>query len=62
MKKLRTLFAFCLALALCLSLLPAAYAATAPTATIDTARKASLDLYKYDFTSANEAGILEWDT
>ena len=62
MKKLTKLFALCLALALCLSLLPAAHGATAPAATIDTSRKASLDLYKYDFTSANEAGILEWDT
>ena len=44
------------------SLLPAAHGATAPLCDHRYFRKASLDLYKYDFTSANEAGILEWDT
>lgn len=62
MKKLTKLFSLCLILALCLSLASVAFAATAPTAAMDASRKASLDLYKYDFTAANEAGILEWDT
>ena len=33
-----------------------------PEAVIDTSKTASLSLYKYDFTSANEAGILSTDT
>lgn len=62
MKYLKKLFSLCLVLALCLSLASVAFAATASAATIDTSRTASLDLYKYDFTAANEAGLLEWDT
>ena len=33
-----------------------ANAATVPAATIDTSKTASLTMYKYDFTSANEDG------
>ncbi len=62
MKTFRKLFALCLVLALCLATLPAAFAATVPTATIDTSRPASLSLYKYDFTTANADGVLELDS
>lgn len=40
----------------------AASAATVPEATIDTTRKTSFELYKYDFTSAHEDGVLETDS
>ncbi len=59
---MKKFFSLLLALTLCLSLASVAFAATAPNATIDTGRTASLSLYKYDFTSANKDGILEWDT
>ncbi len=62
MKTFRKLFALCLVLALCLTALPAAFAATVPTATIDTSRPVSLSLYKYDFTIANADGVLELDS
>lgn len=62
MKNLKKLCSLCLVLALCLSLIPATYAATSANATIDPARTASLNLWKYDFTTANEDGILELDT
>lgn len=39
----------------------AASAATVPNATIDTTRKTSLELYKYDFTTAHEDGKLNTD-
>ena len=59
MKTFRKFLTLCLALALCLSMIPAAFAANAATATIDTGRKASLNLWKYDFTTANADGVLE---
>lgn len=62
MKTFRKLLTLCLALALCLSMIPAAFAANAATATIDTGRKASLNLWKYDFTTANADGVLEKDS
>lgn len=40
----------------------AASAATVPNATIDTTRKTSLELYKYDFTTAHEDGVLNTDS
>lgn len=40
----------------------AASAATVPNATIDTTRKTSLELYKYDFTAAHEDGVLNTDS
>ena len=39
-----------------------ASAATVPEAVIDTSKTASLSLYKYDFTSANEDGVLRTDS
>lgn len=53
MKHLKKFFALCLVLALSLSIIPAAFAATVPNATIDTTRSGSIDIYKYDLTRAN---------
>lgn len=62
MKHLKKIFVLCLVLTLCVSMIPAAFAANSLNATIDTSRKANLDLWKYDFTSANADGILEWNS
>lgn len=62
MKHLKKFFALCLVFALCVSMISAAFAANFLNATIDTDRKANFGLYKYDFTSANADGILEWDS
>ncbi len=56
------LISLILAVVLCLSLTATAFAATVTTATIDPARKASLTLIKYDFTSASEDGVLRLDS
>ena len=53
MKHLKKFFALCLVLALSLTIIPAAFAATVPNATIDTTRSGSIDIYKYDLTRAN---------
>ncbi len=58
MKKFKKILAIALAFIICLSITSAAYAATSTTALIDTSAKASLNLYKYDFTSASEDGVL----
>ena len=50
----------CLALALCLSCVPAAFAAEVADATIDQNRKGSLTIYKYDLTNAEKDGV--WDS
>ena len=47
-KKIASLF---LALAMCLTLIPAAFAAEVKDATIDMTRKGSLTIYKYDLTN-----------
>ena len=62
MKQFKRALTLCLVLALCLSLIPAAFAASSTAATIDTTRKASFDLWKYDFTTANADGVLEHDS
>lgn len=59
---LKKLSAVVMAAAITLTGALAASAATVPNATINTSRKASLELYKYDFTSANAAGVLDRDT
>ena len=56
-KKIASLF---LALALCLTLIPAAFAAEVKDATIDMTRKGSLSIYKYDLTNAEKDGV--WDS
>ena len=53
MKHLKKFFALCLILALSLTILPAAFAATVPNATIDTTKTGSIDIYKYDLSRAN---------
>jgi hypothetical protein len=40
-----------LALVLCLSMVPAAFAAPVADATIDESRKGSMTIYKYDLTN-----------
>ena len=59
-KRFHKLFAGVLAFALGLSALALpAFAATVDEATIDTGAKASLTIYKYDFTQAQKDGV--WD-
>lgn len=53
MKHLTKILALCLVLALSLSIIPAAFAATVPNATIDTTRSGSIEIYKYDLSRAN---------
>ncbi len=57
LRKLKKLLVLCLAFVMVLSMIPTAFAATSSSATIDTDRKASVSLYKYNSTSANENGI-----
>ena len=56
-KKIASLF---LALAMCLTVIPAAFAAEVKDATIDMTRKGSLSIYKYDLTNAEKDGV--WDS
>lgn len=60
MKQLTKAFALCMALVLCLSLCVPAFAAEVEDATIDTSRKGSLTIYKYDVTNAEKDGV--WDS
>ncbi len=55
MKKTKRLWALLLAMVMALGLITAAFAAP----TIDSGRKASLSLYKYDITAASADGV--WD-
>lgn len=61
MKVFSRLGAVVLAAAMCFSAVTAS-AASVPDATIDPDRAASLELYKYDFTTANEDGVLTENT
>ena len=56
MKKTKRLWALLLAMVMALGLISTAFAAP----TIDSGRKASLSLYKYDITAASEDGA--WNT
>lgn len=56
---MKKLFAMFMALAICLSMIPAAFAAAPADAVIDVDRLCSIDLYKYDLTSAEADGV--WD-
>ena len=60
MKHISRIFALCMVLVLCVGILPMAFAATTPDATIDFSRSGSLSLYKYDITTANSDGA--WDS
>ncbi len=53
-------FTLCMALILCLSTIPAAYAAEVADATIDESRTGSLTIFKYDVTSSEKDGV--WDS
>ena len=53
--------AIMLAVVMCFGVVTAS-AATVPDATIDPDRLASLELYKYDYTSAHADGVLNEDT
>ena len=57
---MKKMFAIILALVLCLSCVPAAFAATVDDATIDTSRTGSITIYKYDLTNAEKDGV--WDS
>ena len=57
MKHLKRIFALCLVLALSLMIIPAAFAATVPNATIDPSRTGSLSVFKYDITKAEADGV-----
>lgn len=60
MKHFTKILSLCLALMLCLSCVPAAFAAEVGDATIDESRKGSLTIYKYDLTNAEKDGV--WDS
>ena len=60
MKNFKRILTLCLALVLCLSCVPAAFAAEVADATIDESRKGSLTIYKYDLTNAEKDGA--WDS
>ena len=59
MKKLHRIVALLLAALMAFGLLTTAFAATDPAPTIDTNKKASLSIYKYDITMASKDGA--WD-
>ena len=59
MKKLKKLFSLCLALVLVLTCVPAAFAAEAEDCMIDEDAKASLTIWKFDWTNAYKDGV--WD-
>lgn len=50
-KSLSKILSLCMAAVLCLSCIPAAFAAPVDDATIDTTRKGSMTIYKYDLTN-----------
>ena len=60
MKNFKRIITMCLALVMCLSCVPAAFAAEVADATIDQSRKGSLTIYKYDLTNAEKDGV--WDS
>ena len=60
MKKFTRIVAMALAVMLCLSIAPAAFAAPAAEATIDETKSGSLTIYKYDTTNATKDGA--WDS
>ena len=59
MKKLKKLFSLCLALVLVLTCVPAAFAAEVEDCMIDEDAKASLTIWKFDWTNAYKDGV--WD-
>ncbi len=59
MKKFKNIFAICMALVMLLSCIPAIYAAESADCMIDEEAKASLTIWKYDWTNAYKDGV--WD-
>ena len=59
MKKIHRVLALLMAVVMALGLITTAFAATDPAPTIDTSKKASLSIYKYDITAASKDGA--WD-
>ena len=59
MKKIRRVLALLLVALMAFGLLTTAFAATDPAPTIDTNKKASLSIYKYDITTVGKDGA--WD-
>ena len=59
MKKIHRVWALLMAALMAFGLLTTAFAATDPAPTIDTNKKASLSIYKYDITKASNDGA--WD-
>ncbi len=62
MKNMKKLLALCLCLMMVLSCIPAVSAATVEDATIDEAAKASLTIWKYDWTNAFKDGVWNEDS
>ena len=60
MKKIHRIWALLLAVLMAIGLMTTAFAATDSAPTIDTGKKASLSIYKYDITTASAEGA--WDT
>ena len=59
MKKIHRVVALLMAALMAIGLMTTAFAATDPAPIIDTSKKASLSIYKYDITTANSDGA--WD-
>lgn len=57
MKSIKRVIAFALALIMCLSVVPAAFAASVEDAAIDMTKKGSITIYKYDISSAERDGV-----
>ena len=62
MKNIKKILSLCLALALVLVCIPAAYAAEVSDATIDESAECSLTLWKYDWTNAVKDGVWNEDS
>ena len=60
MKTMKKCFALLLALVMCLSAVPSAFAASVSDATIDFSKTGSLTIYKYDLTNSEKDGV--WDS
>ena len=60
MKKIHRVLELILAVLMAIGLMTTAFAATDSAPTIDTSKKASLSIYKYDITTASAEGA--WDT
>ena len=59
MKKIHRVLALLMAVVMALGLITTAFAATDPAPTIDTSKKASLSIYKYDITTVGKDGALD---